>query len=158
MRAGLIGQNIRNNPALHHLRQNVSAISNQPDRKRFSILASLFDHRKRFIERTRNLVAVTALQTFLDSCWVNFDAEKERAIHGCGERLGAAHSAEPTGYNEFAFQRSAKMFSTRLGKGFESSLHNSLAADVNPRTSGHLPVHRQAKPFEPIELRIIVPL
>jgi len=35
----------------------------------------------------------------------------------------------------------AEIFFSRCCISFISSLHNSLATDVNPRTSGHLPVH-----------------
>src|SRR5437588_6455284 len=50
------------------------------------------------------------------------------------------------------------MLSTRSGKSFICSLHNSLAADVDPRAGCHLPVHRQAHSLEAIELRVVVPL
>ena len=50
------------------------------------------------------------------------------------------------------------MFASGCGESFERALHNSLTAYVNPGTSGHLSVHRQAKPFEAIELCVIVPL
>ena len=50
------------------------------------------------------------------------------------------------------------MFSSGRGECFERSLHDSLAPDVNPRTGGHLAVHCQPEPFEPIELGVIVPL
>src|SRR6267142_1462113 len=50
------------------------------------------------------------------------------------------------------------MLSTRSGKSFICSLHNSLAADVDPRAGCHLPVHRQPHSLEAIELRVVVPL
>jgi hypothetical protein len=72
--------------------------------------------------------------------------------------LGAAHSTQPAGQNKFSFQRTAKMFSTGGGKSFEGPLHNSLTADVNPRTGGHLSVHREAESLESIELSVVIPL
>ena len=50
------------------------------------------------------------------------------------------------------------MFASGCGESFKRALHNSLTAYVNPGTGGHLSVHRQAKPFEAIELCVIVPL
>src|SRR2546421_5750564 len=106
----------------------------------------------------RDLVAVTALQSFLDPRRIDFDAEKNRAIHGRGERLGAAHSAKSAGQDKFSFKRATKMFSSRRGESFKRSLNDSLTANVNPRTGRHLSVHRQTKPLEPIEFRIVRPI
>ena len=103
MRARLIGENIGNNPALHNFGQNVSAIANQSDRKRKSIVARCFNYLQRFIKRARDLVAITALQSFLDPGWIDFDAEKNRAVHRRSKGLRAAHSAEPAGQNKFSF-------------------------------------------------------
>ena len=50
------------------------------------------------------------------------------------------------------------MFSPGSGKSFKRTLHDPLAADVNPRTGRHLSVHRQSHPLEPIELGIVIPL
>src|SRR4029077_5467981 len=96
----------------------------------------------------RDLIAVTALQSFLDSRRIDFDAEKHRAVHGRGERLRAAHATKSSGQNKLSLERTAKMFSAGRGERFECSLHNSLTSDVNPRTRGHLPVHGQAETFE----------
>ena len=52
---------------------------------------------QRFIERPRDLIAIAALQSLLDARGIDFDAEKNRAVHGRGERLCAAHAAEPAG-------------------------------------------------------------
>src|SRR4029077_14083917 len=50
------------------------------------------------------------------------------------------------------------MFQSGGCERFECPLHDSLAADVNPRTGSHLSVHRQSDPLESIELGIIIPL
>ena len=44
------------------------------------------------------------------------------------------------------------MLSPRLGKGLISALHDALGADVNPRPSGHLPVHHQALAIQFVEM------
>src|SRR2546421_572189 len=63
----------------------------------------------------RNLVAVTALQSFLDPRWIDFDAEKHGTVHRRSEWLGAAHSAKSAGQDKFSFKRATKMFSSRRG-------------------------------------------
>ena len=48
-----------------------------------------------------------------------------------------------------------------VGRGresFECPLHDSLAADVDPRSGGHLAVHDEAQPLQAIELLIIRPM
>ena len=50
------------------------------------------------------------------------------------------------------------MFPPGSGKSFKRTLHDPLAADVNPRAGRHLSVHRQSHPLETIELGIVVPL
>src|SRR5579864_1712082 len=99
----------------------------------------------------RDLVAITAFQTFLNPRRIDFNAEKERAIHGRRERLGAAHATKSASQNKSSFERSSKMFSTCGSKSFERALHDSLTANINPRTGSHLAVHREAKSFQPIE-------
>src|SRR5215471_2460821 len=158
MRAGLIRQNIWHNAALHHLRQNIRTISNEPDGQRLSIFARLLDHFHRLIERMRDLVAISALQSFLDPRRINFHAEKNRAVHGGGKWLCATHSAKSAGQNKLSFERVSEVFFSRRRESFERALHDSLAADVDPRASRHLTVHREAESLEPIELGIIVPL
>ena len=142
MRAGLIGQNVGHDIALHHLGQNVRTVSDETDRHRLFLLARLFDHVQRLIQRFGDLVAITARQSFLDSRAIDIDAKKKRAIHRRGQRLRAAHSAKPAGNDKFSFERSAEMFHAGSRKSLESSLHDSLAADVNPRARRHLAVHR----------------
>ena len=145
-------------PRLHHLRQDIRAIADQPNRNRFSFFPRLVDQLQRFIERLRDLVAIAALQSLLDPRRIDFDAEKNRTVHRRGERLRATHAAESAGDNKFSFERSAEMLAAGCRKRFECSLHDSLAADVNPRTGGHLAVHGESQPLEPIELRVVGPL
>src|SRR5262249_10307169 len=111
-----------------------------------------------FIKRVRDLIAVTALQSFLDPRRVDINAEEKGTVHRRGEWLGAAHSAESAGQNKFSFERAAELFSSSGRERFESSLHDSLTTDIKPRTRGHLAVHRQAKPLEPVEFRVVVPV
>ena len=158
MRAGLIGQNVGNDSAFHYFRQNVRAVADQSNRNRLVIFARDVDQLKRFIERPRDFVAIATLQSLFDPRRIDIDAEKKRAIHGRGERLRAAHSTKSAGHDQFSFERSAEMFAARFGKCLERALHDSLAADVNPRARRHLPVHGEPKAFEPIELGIVRPL
>ena len=97
MRASLIGDDIGNNSALDQFRQNIGTIAHKSHRKRLSILSSLVDPLERVIKRARDLIAISTLQSFLDSRGIHFHAEKDRAVHGCGKRLRATHPPEPSG-------------------------------------------------------------
>src|ERR1700737_1051605 len=50
------------------------------------------------------------------------------------------------------------MFLARRGKRLERSLHNSLRADVDPRTCGHLPIHHETGAFQFVELLPVRPM
>ena len=73
------------------------------------------------------------------------------AASGCAPPM----PPRPPVNDEFSVERSAEMFPPGCGKSFKRALHDSLAADVNPRTGRHLAVHRQSQPLEPIELRVV---
>src|SRR5207237_4575907 len=139
-------------------RKDIGAIAKRSDRNPLSIFARCFNQLERFIDRPRDLVAVTALQSLLDPRWIDVNTDKNGAVHGRGKRLRAAHSAQTSSKNKFSFERSAEMFSASRRESFKRPLHDSLAADVDPRSGRHLAIHRQPEPFEPIELGVIVPL
>ena len=50
------------------------------------------------------------------------------------------------------------MFVSQRRKRFKRTLNDSLRTDVNPRTSGHLPVHRQAEFFVAMEFVPVRPM
>ncbi len=104
VRAGLVSENIRNYPTLYDFRKDIRAVTDEADRKRLSISARLIDQFEPFIERVRDFIAVTALQSLLDPRRIDFDSQEKRAVHGRGERLRAAHSAETAGENKFSFE------------------------------------------------------
>ena len=50
------------------------------------------------------------------------------------------------------------MFLRSCSEGFKRALHDSLAADIDPRSGGHLAVHGQAEAFQSIEFRVVRPM
>ena len=88
------------------------------------------------------MIAITGREPFLDPCRIHFHADEAGAIHGCSQWLGSSHSTEAAANDEFAGEIPTEMFLACRAKGLECALHNSLAADVNPGTSGHLSIHR----------------
>ena len=106
----------------------------------------------------RHPVAISGGEALLDSGWIYIDTEKTCAIHGRRQRLRTAHATESATDDELAFERSAEVFLRGRGERLERTLHNSLAADIDPGASRHLAVHGQAETFQPIEFRVIRPM
>ena len=88
------------------------------------------------------MVAISGSEPLLDPHRIYFDPDEACAIHGRGQRLGAAHSTEAAADDEFTCEASVEMFFSRCAKRFERALHDPLAADVNPGTGCHLSIHR----------------
>ena len=79
---------------------------------------------------------------------VDFDHERDPAVHRHGERLRAAHAAEAGGHDEPAGQRAAEVAPRQLGERFVRALQDALGADVDPAAGRHLSVHREPAIFE----------
>ena len=89
---------------------------------------------------------------------VALDADRDAVVHGDGERLRAAHAAEPGGQRDRAGQRAAEPLVGDRGERLEGALQDALGADVDPRAGGHLAVHRQPEVLEPAELLPVGPV
>ena len=81
----------------------------------------------------------------------HLDGDAMRAGHHRGERLRAAHPAEPRGQDPFAREVAAIMLAAHLGEGLVRALDDALRADVDPAAGGHLAVHHQALAIELVE-------
>ena len=93
------------------------------------------------VERLRHPIAITGGEAFLDSGWIYLDSEKTSAVHGRRQRLRTAHTTEPTTDDEPALKCAAEVFLRGRGERLERTLHNSLAANIDPGASRHLAVH-----------------
>ena len=103
---------------------------------------------QRLVEVVGALVDVARRQPALDARRVDFDDERDAAVHRDGERLRAAHPAETGGDDQPAGQAATEMAPRELGERFVGALQDALRADVDPAAGRHLPVHRQAAIFE----------
>ena len=81
-----------------------------------------------------------------------FDRKQRCTRHGRGERLRAAHAAEPSGENPFANEVAAVMAPRDLRECLVGALYDALAADIDPRARSHLAVHHQALTVELVEM------
>ncbi len=112
----------------------------------------LLDDCQRTIERCRLLVEIAGIEPHPDSARIALDREQGRTGHRRGQRLRAAHAAQAAGENPFSVEIASVMLPSRFSEGFVGTLDDALAADVDPRAGGHLPVHHQALRIELMEV------
>ena len=62
--------------------------------------------------------------------------------------MRAAHAAETSGQNPFAFPVTAEVTPAHFGEGLVRALHDALRADIDPRPGRHLAVHHEALAIE----------
>ncbi len=105
------------------------------------------------VEIDGQLVQVAGRHPPLEPPPRHVDDQAHPAVERHGQRLRPAHPAAPAGDGQRAAQGAPELL---VGDGRErlvGALQDPLGADVDPRPGGHLPVHRQAEPLEPPELR-----
>ena len=83
---------------------------------------------------------------------IAFDGEAAGAGHDRGQRLRAAHAAEPAGQDPVALEVAAIVLAAGLDEGLVGALHDALRADIDPRAGRHLAVHHQALLIELVEM------
>ena len=100
----------------------------------------------------RELVDIADVQPACGAGRIDLDRQADAVVHRHGQRLGAAHPAEPRGERDAASQAAAEVLAGKLGEGLERALEDPLGADVDPGAGGHLAVHHQALPLELAEV------
>ncbi len=127
-------------------------------RERPARVAGLDGEAERVVERGGLGVEVAVGDPAGDPRRVGLDADRHAAGHRDGERLGAAHPAKARGQRDRALQRAAEALVADGGERLVGALQDPLAADVDPRAGGHLPVHRQPERLEAAELLPVGPV
>ena len=152
MRRGLVGDGVGLHAAPHQLGQHLGRIAEHANGERFPLAARALDHRQPFVQAFCLGIEISGLEPHLDARGLAFDRQQRGARHGRGERLRAAHAAEPRGENPFAGKVAAVVAPADFGEGLVGALHDALRADVDPRARGHLAVHHQALAIELVEM------
>ena len=126
MRRGLIGHRVGPDAAPHQFGQHLGGVAEQADRDRFSLAAGAIHHRQRFVEVLCLRVEIAGLEPHLDARRLALDRQQRRTRHGGGERLRAAHAAEPGGEDPFARKAAAVVAPHQFGEGLVGALHDAL--------------------------------
>ena len=158
VRRGLIGDEVWSEPAAHELGIHVRGVAEERDRQRLLRFDGLIGEAQGLVERICRDVHVGGLDTTLDAVRVDLDAERDAAGHGDGQRLGAAHTAEPGRQDEPPGKVGAVVLLTGGREGLVGALQDALRTDVDPAAGGHLPVHGKAERVEAPELVPVRPV
>ena len=148
MRARLIGHDVNHRVARHERRQHVRCVPGKTDRERPPLLPRALEASQRVIEVSRALVQIARFDPPLDPAQVNLHTERAAAEHRDGQRLCGSHAAKARGHDQTARERPVEALARHRRERLEGPLQDPLAADVDPRPGGHLPVHRQARDVE----------
>ncbi|MBV6467860.1 MAG: hypothetical protein PGMFKBFP_03233 [Anaerolineales bacterium] len=144
MRGRLVGHHVGDDSTLREFVVHVRRVADQPDgtrRPRFDIF---LDERHRLFEIVHHRVHITDGAAPLGAVFIHLDDESHTFVHGDRHGLRAAHPAEASRQHELAFERVPAFEFGERAEGFVRALQNSLRADVDPRTRGHLAVHDES--------------
>ena len=133
-------------------REHVGGVAEQADGQRLALVLGGCRAADGVVDVFCLLVEVAVLDPPGDPGLVALHADDHAAVHGHGQRLRAAHAAQPGGQRDRAGQGSAEPFGRDRGEGLVGALQDALGADVDPRAGGHLAVHGQAELLEAAEL------
>ena len=129
---------------MHQLGQHLGRVAKHADGELFPLAARAPDHRQPFVQVFCLDIEIAGVEPHLDARGLAFDREQRGTRHGRGERLRAAHAAEPCGENPFSGKVAAIVAPPDFREGLVGALHDALAADIDPRARSHLAVHHQA--------------
>ena len=152
MRAGLIGDDIGMHAAADQLGEDIGGIAQKGDRLGLARLGPALDHLQRLVQRLGLFIDIAGAQAEIDAVGVAFDREAAGAGHHGRQRLRAAHAAEAAGQNPASLEVAIVMLAACLDKGLVCTLHDALAADIDPAAGGHLAIHRQTLFIELVEM------
>ena len=158
VRRGLVGHDVGQEPAGDQRRQDFGGVAQDADRPRLAVPCALLRPEHGGIEIVGALVEVLRGQPFFDSRWIHLDDQRDAAIHGDGQWLGATHAAQAGRDDNAAAQRPAEMALGHGGERFVGALQDALRADVDPTAGRHLAIHGQPAIFEVAERVPVCPV
>ena len=144
----LIGQRIGPDAAGQQFGQHFRGVAEQADGQRRPRFDRGLDRGQRLVEGLCPRVEVPSLKPLLDPVRLTLDREQRRPGHLCRQRLRSSHAAESGGQDPAPGEIPAVVLAAHLDERLVGALDDSLAADVDPRSGGHLPVHHQTQPVE----------
>ena len=130
--AGLVGDQVRHHASPHDLGQDVGGVAEEADRQRPALGHRLAGPVQGVVEVLGHDVEVAVLEPALDAVAVDLHRDHHPLVHGGGQRLGAAHPAEPGGQDQAPGEGAAEVLAGGLGEGLVGALEDPLGPDVDP--------------------------
>ena len=158
MGAGLVGHDVHVYAAVENFGEDRGSVSDKPDRQRSTFRFRGKNAVERIIEVMRHFVEVSVVDAALDTVGVDIDDEYSTVIERHGEWLRAAHTAASTRERYRTGESAVKLFACNCAERLVCSLKDALRTNVDPRTRGHLTVHREPLGFELAELWPVRPV
>ena len=152
MGRGLVGDDVDRGVAFEQGREHIGGVAEQADGLWFALVFRRDGPADGVIDVFCLLIEVAVLDPAGDPGLVAVHADDHAAVHRDGQRLRAAHAAQPRGQRDRAGQRSAEPFGRDRGERLVGALQDALGADVDPGARGHLAVHGQAEVLQAAEL------
>ena len=152
MGRGLVGDDVDGGAAFEQGREHVGGVAEQADGHRLALVLRRYRPADGVVDVVGLLIEVAELDPPGDPGRVALHADDHAAVHRDGQRLRAAHAAQPAGQRDRARERAAETFGRDRGEGLVGALQDALGADVDPRTRRHLAVHGQPELLQAAEL------
>ena len=151
MGGGLVGDDVGCDAVGQQARHQVGRIADEPDRQRPAGPHGFFAAAERIGVVVADDIEVAGFHPASGPFGVDLDTQGNSLVHGDGQRLGAAHAAEPGGDGEGPRQRSPEALAGNGPEALVGALQDPLGADVDPRPGSHLSEHGQAEMLQPAE-------
>ena len=159
VRRGLVGDDVRHDAARSDLRIDVGGVAEEPDRQRPLLGLRLADHAERLRRACRPWRRDSRSPC---ACRCAFSSTSTQRIAAsamrAGERLRAAHAAEPGGQHEAAGQVAAEMPLGDAHEDLVGALDDALGADILPVAGGQPAPADQVLALQFVELLGLGPL
>ncbi len=145
---GLVGDDVEALAGLRPGRLDLGGVADQGDRQGKTLGGRPASPGQGLGRIGREPVHVADLVPPPSSALVDLDADRRPVVHRHGQRLGAAHPAEPGGQGHRPAERAAEVLAGELAERLVRPLEDPLGPDVDPGAGGHLAVHHQAGGLE----------
>jgi hypothetical protein len=144
VRTRLVGDDVGGEAAADELGEHLGRVPDESHGERAPFLTRREHKSERFVDGVGLGVAIPGREPLVDARLVHLHGEHRRAVHGRGQRLGTTHPPEARRQYDSAGERAAEVSPRDRAERLVRALQDALRADVDPRSGGHLPVHRQA--------------
>ena len=164
----LVGDDVGRDAAREQRVHDVGDVRDEADRDRLAALLRAEHQRERIVEVVAAVLQVALAQAAVDALGIDLDDERGGAREHAGERLGAAHAAEPGGQRRGARRATRRSAcARRRHERLVRALEDPLGADVLPGARRHArrtprarrrsaPASRPSSPQRPTTLPLAI--